>query len=296
MSSVNPYVQNEIELSGYLEEWGRNYYARWNDFYHDANQNKRALRAQLSNVDTLLDLLDSLIGNVEEYFSIAEDCHLIPSSFASVDKVISWLGWMKEYINKHIPIVEENYKKVGTHYFLGEIYRMMYEFVAVVDRCQKVYASDSALPLPYHQLRESLIKNDVPDFMDKLKSVVSGIPYSVRKECYNESFFHITVHTIMTILGFSPLSEDSTNKGRIDMVITLGGNTYIFEFKYSKKKSLHKEALKQIIDKDYALKYKLGSSRIVGVGVGFTEAERGIYGYCFETLYENSAIKYKSRN
>lgn len=282
-------IAQEREISGYLKEWANSYYSKWIDYYHEAQQNKQSMRRQLIGADSILDLHNTLIGNIEGHFDLDKGQHLIPSKFASLDQVMGWLGWMKTHIQKHLPLIEENYKKVGAIYDVTNTHQMMCEYISVIDRCQKIYSLDADIPIPYQKLRSLLINNEIDAFVEQLKSVLSTIPYSIRKEAYNESYYHISVHSVLTILGFFPLSEDTTEKGRIDMAIRLADRTFIFEFKYSKKKSQATKALDQIKETGYADKYKLNSTLIIGVGIGFTESERNIASHSHEILYDNTS-------
>lgn len=284
--------QQERELSEYLTEWAITYYRNWNPFYHEVNQNKQSFRGQLSHANDLLNMLDTLIGNLEGHFELDKNDHLIPSSFASIDQIMGWMDWMKKYIERYFPYIEENYKRIGSNYYVDNLYQMMVGYISVIDRCTKVYSLESGLPIPYHKLRLYLVGGRVDEFIEQLRYVLSDIPYAIRKEMYNEAHFHISVHTLLTVLGFSPISEKMTNLGRIDVAICINNITYIFEFKYSKKKSMASYALQQIKDMKYADSYKLSSTKIVGVGVSFTEVARNILDHKVEVLYTEPINRY----
>lgn len=284
--------QQEHELSEYLTEWANTYYKKWNPFYYEANQNKHSIRGQLSHAEDLLDMLDTLIGNIEGHFELERNEHLIPSSFASIDQVMGWMNWMKKYIESYFPYIEENYKRIGPNYYIDHLHQMMVGYISVIDRCTKVYSLESGLPIPYHKLRSYLVGGRVDEFIEQLKCVLSDIPYAIRKEMYNEAHFHISVHTLLSVLGFLPVSEKITNLGRIDMAISINNVTYIFEFKYSKTKSMASYALQQIKDMKYADSYKLSSIKIVGVGVSFTEAARNILDHKRDVLYTEQINRY----
>ena len=76
------------------------YYAKWSPFYHDTNRSKNSFRGQLSHANELLNLLDSLIGNLEGHFELPEGGHLIPSSFTSIEQVMG-ITHSVPYTNKH---------------------------------------------------------------------------------------------------------------------------------------------------------------------------------------------------
>lgn len=292
MNTDKSIIQQEKELSEYLTEWANTYYSKWSPFYHETNRNKNIFRGQLSYANELLNLLDSLMGNLEGYFELPVGGHLIPSSFSSIEQVMGWMAWMKKYIETFFPYIEENYKRIGSNYYIENIHQMMVGYTTVIERCTKVYSLESGLPIPYHKLRAYLINGLVDEFIEQLKYLLADIPYAIRKEMYNEAHFHISVHTLLSVLGFFPLSEKITSLGRIDMAISVDNVTYIFEFKYSKKKSMASTALKQIKDMKYADSYKLSSTKIVGVGVSFTEAKKNILNHVSEVLYEEPINRY----
>ena len=64
-----------------------------------------------------------------------------------------------------------------------------------------------------------------------------------------------------------------TNKGRIDWVLQTVDCIYIIEFKLNDSKEA---ALQQIIDKDYAQKYRSQDKEIVLLGVEFNRKARNI--------------------
>lgn len=73
---MHPIVEKERELSEYLEEWISARYKDWSMFYHSANQDKRNGVYRLKSGDRLMDLLDDIMGNIEEHFDLEKGCHL----------------------------------------------------------------------------------------------------------------------------------------------------------------------------------------------------------------------------
>lgn len=57
------------------------------------------------------------------------------------------------------------------------------------------------------------------------------ISYQIHKEKVTESYFHCIFHTILAENGLNPISEESTNSGRIDVHLTIGQIKYLFELK-----------------------------------------------------------------
>ena len=76
-------VEKEKELSLYLEEWITARYSDWNMFYHSTTQNKRNGIYRLKSGERLMDLLDDIIGNIEEHFAfdVNRDCREMLKTF-----------------------------------------------------------------------------------------------------------------------------------------------------------------------------------------------------------------------
>jgi hypothetical protein len=136
--------------------------------------------------------------------------------------------------------------------------------------------------IPYQELRYKLITKNVPDFIDILKSILASVSYAITKT--QEGFFHSNVHLILKLLGFEIISEEQTNNGRIDSVIRFSDIIYIVEFKFNENEDLSNEALQQIKDKEYALKFAYEKKDILGIGVSFSKDNRNINGFKFEKL------------
>jgi len=281
-------LKKEKEINEYLEEWVTQYYHKWTPFYHDVNRNKQSFRAQIKGANTLLDLMDDIIGNIEGHFAKEESQHIIPTCFPSIESLMDWMVWMKEWVKKKIPLIESNRSTDFPNYYMDHLSSMVWELTKMIERCEKNYATDSDMPAPFHRLRKSLLNEDVEEFIDILKSILESIPSSIRKEKYNESHYHISVHTIMTILGFDVISEMSTDIGRIDLVLRLYETAYIFEFKYADMRPSAKKGLEQIEKMEYYESLKLKAKKIIGVGVAFSGERRNIVEHCSKVLYEKA--------
>ena len=86
-------------------------------------------------------------------------------------------------------------------------------------------------------------------------------------------------YAYMKGLGFDLVGEDVTNKGRIDITITLDTAIYIIEFKVDDS-----SALAQIKEKKYYEKYIDKNLPIYLVGIAFDTKERNISGFEFEEI------------
>ena len=105
---------------------------------------------------------------------------------------------------------------------------------------------------------------DADGLMVLFKSVFAGIPYQIHVK--DEHYYQTVFYVICDLLKLAVQAEVATNNGRIDMVIHVGEWIFVIEFKLNKTAD---EAMKQIENKEYALKYRKESKRIMLLGVNF---------------------------
>ncbi|MBM3260734.1 MAG: PD-(D/E)XK nuclease domain-containing protein, partial [Candidatus Sericytochromatia bacterium] len=73
-------------------------------------------------------------------------------------------------------------------------------------------------------------------------------------------------------------AEDTTSKGRIDLVLRMPGRVYILEFKVVDGPAEGK-ALDQIRERGYAAKCRAPGITVKLVGIEFSKAERNVVGF-----------------
>lgn len=118
----------------------------------------------------------------------------------------------------------------------------------------------------------SAIRTGHPEeMMRNLQAYFAGIPYELKMD--NENNFHNAFYILMTLLGIDAKAEVHTSDGRIDMLIEAPRFIYIIELKYN---STPEEALLQIEEKEYALKYAMDSRKLFLIGVNFSSEKRRI--------------------
>lgn len=81
------------------------------------------------------------------------------------------------------------------------------------------------------------------------------------------------MYILSTLCGFHTEVEEHTSKGRMDMTIKTDKYIYLFEFKFNSTASI---ALKQILDKGYADKFKNDKREIICIGVNYSSEDRNI--------------------
>ncbi|HPN32501.1 MAG TPA: PD-(D/E)XK nuclease domain-containing protein [bacterium] len=91
--------------------------------------------------------------------------------------------------------------------------------------------------------------------------------------------FLLIIYAILSLAGINAEFEVLTNIGRIDCVIEFDKQIFIFEFKLDTPATA---ALKQIINKKYADKYKLRNKKIFIIGANIDTSQRNIGEYIIE--------------
>lgn len=82
----------------------------------------------------------------------------------------------------------------------------------------------------------------------------------------------------LAALGLDVRGEDVTSQGRIDLSLKLGAQVYLFEFKVVEDQPEGK-ALQQLINRDYAAKYRAPGVQITLIGAEFSRRQKNLVGW-----------------
>lgn len=115
-------------------------------------------------------------------------------------------------------------------------------------------------------LSHALMNNDIKLFCSHLESLLANIPYQLH--ITEERYYHSLFQLIGSMLGLDVQSEVSTDKGRIDLVLSTKTHCYIFECKLNASAAV---APKQIEERKYYEKYLNQSKKIVLGGLSFAK-------------------------
>ncbi|PID49944.1 MAG: hypothetical protein CR991_04180, partial [Proteobacteria bacterium] len=131
------------------------------------------------------------------------------------------------------------------------------------------------------RLYELLLQNDFGGLKQLFHSFFASIPYhwytNNAIQSY-EGYYASVFYSYFASLGLDVTVEDSTNLGRIDMVLLFNQQVYLFEFKVVELAPEGK-ALQQIKVKGYAEKYAALQQPIYLIGVEFSKEQRNIVGF-----------------
>lgn len=132
--------------------------------------------------------------------------------------------------------------------------------------CKEEWAEDVVYKI------KMAIRNGMPDeLMNNLIAYFAGIPYEMKME--NENNFHNAFYILMTLIGIDAKTEVHTSDGSLDLLIETPKFIYIIELKYD---SSPVQALQQIEEKGYALRFSTDSRELFKIGVNFSSEKRRI--------------------
>ena len=133
---------------------------------------------------------------------------------------------------------------------------------------------------------EDIRKGDVNGFMERIQSIIAGIPYDNFTEKnlkLREQNYQTAVYLVFTLMGQFVQTEVHCSTGRSDCVIQTVDSIYIFEFKLFSNGSAE-DAINQIKENRYAAQYKADGKKIVLIGSSFDEQARTIKDWKTEQL------------
>ena len=133
---------------------------------------------------------------------------------------------------------------------------------------------------------EQIEAGDVDGFMEKLKGIISGIPYDSLTEkdlALREQNYQTAVYLVFALMNQFVHTEVHCSTGRADCVVEFKDKVYIFEFKLVSNAS-SEEAVKQIKEKNYADRFSGSGKNLIAVGSSFDEEKRTIHDWAVETL------------
>ena len=105
---------------------------------------------------------------------------------------------------------------------------------------------------------------------------VEGFKKKLEEVTVAEGFYEWTFYLIFSMLNVYVQTQVKTARGRADMVVFMPDTIYVMELKLN---GTAQDALDQIEEKGYALRYATDGRRIVKVGMGFSIEQRTLTEY-----------------
>ncbi len=127
-----------------------------------------------------------------------------------------------------------------------------------------------------------LTNNDFKEFEAELHSFFSAMPNGLYKHSrmqHYEGYYAGMVYACFIAIGVDVTGEESTSRGRSDLVVVHASQVFVMEFKMAKTAELEAEAadaIAQIRSKDYAGKYRNRRGKIHLLGVVFSGKDRNV--------------------
>jgi Predicted AAA-ATPase/PD-(D/E)XK nuclease superfamily len=125
---------------------------------------------------------------------------------------------------------------------------------------------------PIQQLETAFLRNEPASVVTIINAMLKDVP-SLLLANQDEHFYHALVHLHFRYLGFYIESEVHTSDGRMDAVVHTPDRIYLLEFKINKSADA---ALRQIIDKDYAARFRTHQKTISAIGINFDTTQHRI--------------------
>jgi hypothetical protein len=120
---------------------------------------------------------------------------------------------------------------------------------------------------------EILKRERLEDLREQIEVLISNISYVHYK---GESSYVIAIFSLLYTTGLNVITEDNTNKGRIDLVVIVNkGIVYIIEVKVIEKEEEKGKAIKQIQEREYYKKY-LNYEKVYIVGMEINKNKKQI--------------------
>jgi len=181
----------------------------------------------------------------------------------------------------YLSIKEAEFTDFGAEYVLGfPNHEVRISFHDVVARA---LTNKSDILMEKKSLLKSLKEADIEQFRSTLNRVFSSIPYNnytKNQISIFEGYYASIAYVYLASLGLELKVEDPTSTGRIDMTIQIGDIVYILEFKVEGKG----DALAQIKEKEYHLKFMDQGKEIYLIGIHFDSVKRNISSFEWEKV------------
>ena len=218
----------------------------------------------------LIEALSRLKVNLQEYLDVYCDEDEL-KGFDLLDPKPIALMYQTGYLTI------KGYNKRMQRYHLGipnnEVKKGFFKLL--LPKYVKVRTGDSNYVL--NDIMVSIYLGKPEKFMEALQIFFAGVPYKLKMD--NENNFQNAFYLLMSLIGIETDAEVMTSDGSIDMVIKTEDFIYIIELKYD---GTPQSALRQIDDKEYALKYKNDPRRIIKIGANFSSKTRRISSWLIE--------------
>jgi hypothetical protein len=128
---------------------------------------------------------------------------------------------------------------------------------------------------------EILRGEKLEELREQVEVLISNISYVHYK---GESSYVIAIFSLLYSTGLNVITEDNTNKGRIDLTVIVNKSiVYIIEVKVIEREEEKGKAIKQILEKEYYKKY-MNYEKIYIVGIELNKSKKQIVNYEYKRV------------
>ncbi len=125
-------------------------------------------------------------------------------------------------------------------------------------------STDSDSHFSIYNFKEDLYGGRPQAFMKRLETLLKSMP----GEDHSESTYRAIVYLLCTLASAPTEAEHRSYRGRSDLEVATPGYVYIFEFKYRRSA---KEAMEQLLSRDYGGRHALDSRPRYLIGANFSD-------------------------
>ena len=125
---------------------------------------------------------------------------------------------------------------------------------------------------------DHLLAHDLAGVEAGFRAIYAGIPADWHRRndiARFEGYYASVFYACLASLGLDVHVEDASAAGRVDLALRCEGRVYLFEFKVAERAG-EGAALRQLIERGYAEKYRAAGEPVHLVGVEFSEESRNI--------------------
>lgn len=132
------------------------------------------------------------------------------------------------------------------------------------------YSNKTTINSVATKVKQALTNNDLAAFCLQLRIMLANVPYFLHIKA--EHYYHSLIKAFLYGLNLEVQAEVMTNKGRIDLVITMPKRIYIIELKFDKTPQI---AMQQIHETKYYEKYlaKGLPLTLAGISINYEEGK-----------------------
>ncbi|GIW23325.1 MAG: ATPase AAA [Candidatus Sericytochromatia bacterium] len=196
-----------------------------------------------------------------------------------------------DFIHPENLLFQTGYLAIKERYQLGikNYYLLSYPNIEVRISLNDAFLNYITNTLEKDRVEIGIIRVLESNNLDRLKELLYSFFSSIQMDWYRrneidkyEGFYASVVYALLNGSGLEVITEDATNRGRIDLTVIYKDRVYIIEFKVIEKEE--GLSLKQIKERRYYEKYQGKYREIYLIGIEFSKEKRNIVHYEWEKL------------